>query len=60
MNIHFLGELALNPAVRLGGDTGNPITLGNDGAPFVAIAREVERRAKDVRGETGPTVRIED
>jgi ATP-binding protein involved in chromosome partitioning len=60
MNIHFLGELALNPAVRLGGDTGNPITLGNDGAPFEAIAREVERRAKEVGGEKGPTVRIED
>lgn len=60
MNIHFLGELALNPAVRLGGDTGNPITLGNDGAPFVAIAQELERRAREVRLETGPTVRIED
>jgi ATP-binding protein involved in chromosome partitioning len=60
MNIHFLGELALNPAVRLGGDTGNPITLGNDAAPFEAIAREVQRRAAEVRGEKGPTVRIED
>src|ERR1700736_2196271 len=56
MNIHFLGELALNPAVRLGGDTGNPITLDSDGAPFEAIAREVERRAREVGGEKGPTV----
>src|SRR5579864_7610982 len=45
MNVPFLGELALDPAVRVGGDSGNPVTLGEHGAPFVAIAREVERRA---------------
>ena len=28
MNVHFLGELALDPAVRIGGDSGNPVTLG--------------------------------
>src|ERR1700720_1596163 len=26
MNVHFLGELALDPAVRVGGDSGNPVT----------------------------------
>lgn len=60
MNIHFLGELALNPAVRLGGDTGNPIALGNDAAPFESIAKELERRAREVSADKGPTVRIED
>src|SRR5882762_8094151 len=43
MNVHFLGELPLDPAVRIGGDSGNPITLGNDAAGFTAIAKEVER-----------------
>src|ERR1700738_5048546 len=47
MNIHFLGELALDPAVRVGGDTGKPVTLSDVGAPFVAIAHEVERRAAE-------------
>ena len=60
MNVHFLGELALNPAVRIGGDSGNPITLGDDGAPFVAIAKELERRAAEAAGKKGPTVSIED
>src|SRR5882762_3169643 len=43
MNVHFLGELPLDPAVRIGGDSGSPVTLGNDAAGFTAIAKEVER-----------------
>ena len=60
MNIHFLGELPLDPAVRIGGDTGQPVTLGEDAAPFVAIAREVERRAAEEGGKKGPSIKIED
>jgi ATP-binding protein involved in chromosome partitioning len=60
MNVPFLGELALDPAVRQGGDTGRPVTLGEDGAGFVAIAREVERRAAEESGKKGPSIRIED
>src|SRR6202166_1029802 len=47
MNVHFLGELPLDPAVRIGGDTGSPVTLGENAAGFVAIAHEVERRAAE-------------
>src|SRR5579862_6037128 len=60
MNIHFLGELPLDPAVRVGGDTGQPVTLGEDAAPFVAIAHEVERRAAEESAKTGPSIKIED
>ena len=60
MNIHFLGELALDPAVRIGGDSGKPVTLSDVGAPFVAIAHEVERRAAAESAKTGPSIKIED
>jgi ATP-binding protein involved in chromosome partitioning len=60
MQVPFLGELALDPAVRVGGDSGSPVTLGEDGAPFVAIAHEVERRAAEESSKTGPSIKIED
>ena len=60
MNIHFLGELALDPAVRIGGDSGSPVTLSDVGAPFVAIAHEVERRAAEESAKKGPSIKIED
>ena len=45
---------------RIGGDTGQPITLGDAGAPFVAIAREVQRRAAEESGKKGPSIQIEE
>jgi ATP-binding protein involved in chromosome partitioning len=60
MNVPFLGELALDPAVRMGGDSGSPITLGESGAPFVAVAHEVERRAAEESAKQGPSIKIED
>ena len=60
MNVHFLGELALDPAVRVGGDSGHPVTLSDVGAPFVAIAHEVERRAAEEGAKKGPSIKIED
>ncbi len=60
MNVHFLGELALDPAVRIGGDSGKPITLGSDAKAFVALAEEVARRAEEARGKKSPTIQIED
>src|SRR5271170_474053 len=60
MNVYFLGELALDPAVRIGGDSGSPVTLGDAGAPFVGIAHEVERRAAEESGKKGPSIQIEE
>ena len=59
MNVHFLGELALDPGVRIGGDTGKPVALA-DAEGFVAIAREVIVRAAEARGGRGPRIDIED
>ena len=60
MAIPFLGELALDPAVRLGGDSGNPVSAAGDSAPFMALAKEVEQRAAGVRNKKGHTIAIED
>ena len=59
MNIHFLGELPLDPAVRIGGDSGKPVGL-TDSAPFVEVAREVLKRASQESGKKGPSIQIED
>jgi ATP-binding protein involved in chromosome partitioning len=46
--VPFLGEIPLDPQVRLGGDTGKPIVrLGEDeprAKPFFAVARQVAAR----------------
>ncbi|HLK21293.1 MAG TPA: Mrp/NBP35 family ATP-binding protein [Bryobacteraceae bacterium] len=60
MGVHFLGELALDPAVRVGGDSGSPVTLGEAGSPFVVIAKELERRAREESSKKGPSIQIED
>ncbi|MDQ6758805.1 MAG: Mrp/NBP35 family ATP-binding protein [Acidobacteriota bacterium] len=60
MNVHFLGELALDPAVRAGGDSGSPITVGKDSAAFLAIAQGVIQRASEAAGTRGPSIHIED
>jgi ATP-binding protein involved in chromosome partitioning len=60
MNIPFLGELPLDPAVRIGGDSGHPITMGDGGAPFVAVAHEVIRRAAEESRKKGPSIQIDE
>src|SRR5919204_1827698 len=38
MKVHFLGELPLDPAVRVGGDTGKPVVLRKEqGEPFLEL-----------------------
>src|SRR5579885_1953117 len=39
MNVHFLGELPLDPSVRVGGDSGKPVSL-EDAPQFATMARE--------------------
>ncbi|HLJ17092.1 MAG TPA: Mrp/NBP35 family ATP-binding protein [Bryobacteraceae bacterium] len=64
MNVHFLGELALDPEVRLGGDTGKPATLraGNNpcAAAYVELAHALIARAGEARGAPVPKIEIED
>jgi len=63
MNVPFLGELALDPEVRIGGDSGAPITTRDSGdshaAPFIELARRVES-ACAAATVAGPKITIEE
>ena len=63
MDVPFLGQLPLNPKVRVGGDTGRPIALlgeaNAEAAEFYSIARQVVARC-DAGLRTGPTMSVED
>ena len=58
MNVPFLGELALDPAVRIGGDNGKPIALST--GIFSALAERLLSRIAQVGAPHGPTVTITD
>ena len=60
MEVSFLAELPLNPAVRIGGDSGSPIVLSPEGAPFLELARSAVARSAQVAAETGPKIEISD
>src|SRR5215475_9324775 len=61
MKVHFLGELPLDPQVRVGGDTGKPIVQRKgEGEPFLELARHAAARAEEVSKETGPKIEISD
>jgi ATP-binding protein involved in chromosome partitioning len=63
MDVHFLGELPLNPEIRIGGDTGDAVAWRGEqypaAEPFYTMAREAARRAENAAG-TGPKITIED
>ena len=63
MGVPFLGELALDPEVRVGGDSGRPIATRADGdphsAPFFQLARTVEERCGDAQS-AAPKIIVED
>ncbi len=64
MGVPFLGELPLDPAVRIGGDTGEPIALRNSSdpsaAPYHALARAVVERIQSLGAPQGPLITVED
>lgn len=63
MGVHFLGELALDPDVRIGGDTGAPVATRVSGdthaAPFLDLARRIEARCGEAQ-KAGPSITMED
>jgi ATP-binding protein involved in chromosome partitioning len=64
MQVPFLGEIALDPQVRIGGDSGMPVSahIGDEdphGAPFLALAKLVEQRCTESQS-TAPKITIED
>lgn len=65
MSIPFLGEIGLDADIRVGGDSGKPVSLfGESNTPaaqFFTLARTVVERAKEVHAnEKRPTVVVTD
>ncbi len=65
MKVHFLGSLPLDPQIRIGGDTGKPVTLRDAGDPqaagFVQLATNMLERVEETRAAAhGPAITIED
>jgi ATP-binding protein involved in chromosome partitioning len=61
MQVHFLAELPLDPQVRIGGDSGQPIVLREGlGQPFLELARNTAARAVEAAQQTGPEIEISD
>jgi len=64
MGVPFLGELPLNPQVRIGGDTGRPIALLGESdpqaAPFYGLARAVVEKSAAGPSRKAPTFSVED
>jgi ATP-binding protein involved in chromosome partitioning len=59
--VHFLGELPLDPRVRVGGDTGNPIVLNSvEGAAYLDLARHAVARTEEVSSQEGPSFDVTD
>lgn len=62
MGVPFLGELALDPDVRRGGDTGRPVALENGRHPQAAayseLARALIQRVAEVGAPKGPSIEI--
>ncbi len=63
MGVPFLGELALDPEVRIGGDSGNPVAARESGdshaVPFLDLAARLEEACRGARTQA-PTVTVED
>ena len=61
-NLPFLGAVDLDPAIRMGGDRGLPVTLGGDddarAKAYFDIAREVMERVEEVQDEAEDVVEI--
>jgi ATP-binding protein involved in chromosome partitioning len=64
MGVNFLGALPLDPHVRIGGDTGQPIaTFGAEdkrAKPYYEIAELVMKEAQKASSVAGPTMTISD
>ncbi len=62
MGVNFLAEIPLDPAVRAGGDAGDPVALrqGGAAAPFAELARNVVESLRRAASRTGPTIEITD
>jgi ATP-binding protein involved in chromosome partitioning len=64
MGVNFLGELPLDPVVRIGGDTGRPVAMRGESdecaAAFFQLARRTVERVAQESGAQGPRITVED
>src|ERR1022692_2117984 len=64
MGVNFLGELPLDPVVRIGGDTGRSVAMQGESderaAAFFELARRTVERVALESGVQGPQIIIED
>jgi ATP-binding protein involved in chromosome partitioning len=64
MGVNFLGEIALDPEIRIGGDSGNPVALREASDPraaaFLELARNTEARLAEIGPQTGPRIEVSD
>jgi len=64
MGVNFLGEIALDPEVRIGGDTGQPVAMRDESDPraaaFGQLARNMIARLDAIGPQTGPKIDITD
>ena len=60
MNVPFLGELPLDPQIRIGGDTGKPVMLADDSRwdGFTLVAEHVIEELQQGAGSKGPSISI--
>jgi ATP-binding protein involved in chromosome partitioning len=62
--VPVLGEIEIDPRIRVGGDTGKPVAAGGDGAPaaqsLYRVAKAVSARLEEVGATSGgPAVQID-
>jgi len=64
MGVNFLCEIALDPEVRIGGDTGQPVAMRDESDPraaaFGQLARNMIARLDAIGPQTGPKIDITD
>ncbi|MEO8593394.1 MAG: Mrp/NBP35 family ATP-binding protein [Candidatus Solibacter sp.] len=61
MGVHFLGELPLDPDVRIGGDSGEPIVRSKaKSAPYLELARNTAAQVAIAAQDEGPKIDISD
>src|SRR5882757_2364801 len=62
MGVNFLGEIALDAEVRIGGDTGHPVSTRDKDDPraatFLQLARRMIERLAEIGPQTGPKIDI--
>jgi len=64
MGVNFLGEIALDPEVRIGGDTGQPVAMRDQSDSranaFLQLARNTVERLEAIGPQVGPKIEITD